>query len=107
MEFKKYRVANNYTQSQIAEKIGIPTRTYQNYEYELHSPPSDVLRSLALTYHCTIDELLGYDPISTEIKPQGKAIRLLDSFYELNELDQMKLIAIAEALVKLNKQTES
>lgn len=59
MELKLYRRMNGLTQEQVADYLGIPKKTYQNYEREVRDPDSDVLCALADRYGITLDELLG------------------------------------------------
>lgn len=59
MELKKFRKAKGMTQDEVASSIGVPRRTYQNYELEVREPDSDILCKLADLYGVTLDELLG------------------------------------------------
>ncbi|MFR2626155.1 MAG: helix-turn-helix domain-containing protein [Collinsella sp.] len=59
MELKLYRRMNGLTQEQVADYLGIPKKTYQNYEREVRDPDSDVLCALADRYGITLDELVG------------------------------------------------
>lgn len=59
MKLAKYRKRNGYTQSEIAEILGIPKKTYQNYEREVRDIDSNMLCRLADIYGITLDELMG------------------------------------------------
>lgn len=59
MELKLYRRMNGLTQEQVADYLGIPKKTYQNYEREVRDPDPDVLCALADRYGITLDELVG------------------------------------------------
>lgn len=56
---KETRESKGYSQSQIAELIGVPLLTYQNYESGIEKPDIFILRNLVLTLDTTADELLG------------------------------------------------
>lgn len=50
MMLKEYRLKNGLTQEQVADYLGIPKKTYQNYEREVRDADSDVLCALADCY---------------------------------------------------------
>lgn len=70
MEFKErirlLRREAGLTQREIAEKIGVTYRTYQNYEGGASMPQSDVLARLARFFGVSMDMLTGK---STEAEP--------------------------------------
>ena len=64
MKLAEYRRANGLTQEEVALILGIPKRTYQNYEYEYREAGNNVLCSLADHYGVTLDDLVGHEPAS-------------------------------------------
>ncbi len=52
------RQANDLTQRQVAEKLGISPRTYSHYEKGTRSLPVYVLEGLSEFYHVSTDYLL-------------------------------------------------
>lgn len=58
MNLKEFRKLNGMTQDEVAEAIGVPKKTYQNYEREVRDPDSDVLCALADLYGVSLDELV-------------------------------------------------
>ena len=58
---KKARENSYLTQLQVAEKIGITSVAYQNYEYGKREPNNDMLCKLADLFNVTVDYLLGRD----------------------------------------------
>lgn len=46
-------------QEDIAAALGIPTRTYGNYEMGVRNVPLDILAELAWFYGVSVDYLLG------------------------------------------------
>ena len=56
---KELREEKNYTQKQLAEKLGINSVTYLHYEKEQREPPLALLADIAQFYGVTIDYLLG------------------------------------------------
>ncbi|MCK1976026.1 helix-turn-helix transcriptional regulator [Jeotgalicoccus huakuii] len=59
---KKYRNRFNYTQQQVADKIGVTRPAYTAYEKGTRNPDSAMLSKLADVFDVTIDELLGREP---------------------------------------------
>ncbi len=56
---KKAREKANMTQAQVAQKLGITSVAYQNYEYGKREPNNELLLRLADMFHVTTDYLLG------------------------------------------------
>lgn len=54
------RQSNNLTTSQVAEKIGVSLRTYQNYENGSTEMPFELILKIADYFNCSIDYLLGH-----------------------------------------------
>lgn len=69
MELRYFRKARNLTQAQVADVLGIPVKTYQNYEREVRDADSATLCALADFYGITLDQLYG----RAEPEPSGKA----------------------------------
>lgn len=111
------RQLNNFTTKQIAEKIGVSLRTYQNYENGSTEMPFALIIKLANFFGCSVDYLLGH---------QAKNVLYLDSFTDdqkelirlVQTLDERKVLKvigyierlndtpIEEVLWKMNKQEE-
>ncbi|MDD3403480.1 MAG: AAA family ATPase [Hespellia sp.] len=53
------RMTREYTQTQMAEKLGIPRSTYSNYEAGKRSPDLDTLEAICDVLDCSMDELFG------------------------------------------------
>lgn len=66
MNFKLCRNRSGMTQEEVAAALGIPKKTYQNYEREVREPDSEVLCALADLYGITIDELVGRVAVPTD-----------------------------------------
>lgn len=96
MRLGEIRKQNDYTQAQVAELLGMPTRTYQNYEREVREADSVVLCKLADIYGCTLDDLMGRTPPVAKA-PELEILRLYDM---LNDEGKAKLVDYADDLVK-------
>lgn len=96
MRLKELRKAHALTQSQTAEILGVPTKTYQNYEREVRYPDMDVLCVLADRYGVTLDYLVGRDDSPDYADRQ----RLLVYFDQLDDDGQERLLELARVMVK-------
>lgn len=56
---KRLRNRYNYTQQQVADKIGVTRPAYTAYEKGTRNPDSSMLSKLADVFDVSIDELLG------------------------------------------------
>ena len=58
---KRLRRVFDFTQSEIADIIHIPTQTYAGYESGNHQPPIEILIRLSRFYNDSLEFLLAYD----------------------------------------------
>ena len=58
-KLKALRLEKNFTQKQIAERIGLATSAISSYESGMRYPSYDVLVKLARIFHVSTDYLLG------------------------------------------------
>lgn len=56
---KKLREGKNLSQTEIAKILGIPQRTYSDYETNKSDPKLDTLIKIAEFYQTSTDYLLG------------------------------------------------
>lgn len=59
-KLRKLRNAENMTQKQLADKLGLTKSVISAYETELRMPSYDVLVQIAYIFKVTTDFLLGY-----------------------------------------------
>ena len=62
---KELRNAQNLTQVQLADKLGVSKQTVSNWENGNIPPSIDMLLVLTNYFHCTADFLLGLDELRT------------------------------------------
>lgn len=55
---KKARKAKGWTAEELAKKIGVVTRTINNYEQGIYEPDVNTLKKLSALLDCSIDYLL-------------------------------------------------
>ena len=58
-KLKELRKRRNYTQQQLAEKLGISTSAVGMYEQGRREPDSELLKRIAESFSVSVDELLS------------------------------------------------
>lgn len=58
-KLKQLRMSHNYSQKQVADKLGISPSIVSSYETGERTPSTDVLLALSYLYKCSTDYLLG------------------------------------------------
>ena len=58
-KLKDLRTKHDYSQKQVAEKIGVSPSIVSGYETGERTPSTEVLLSLSYLYNCSCDYLLG------------------------------------------------
>lgn len=95
---KEYRLKNGLTQEQVADHLGIPKKTYQNYEREVRDADSDVLCALADCYGITLDQLVGRDGGGSDLAAN---IKQLESLYvSMSDDGRDALMIVASGLAE-------
>lgn len=95
---KEYRLKNGLTQEQVADYLGIPKKTYQNYEREVRDADSDVLCALADCYGITLDQLVGRDGGDSDLAAN---IKQLESLYvSMSDDGRDALMIVASGLAE-------
>lgn len=98
MMLKEYRLKNGLTQEQVADYLGIPKKTYQNYEREVRDADSDVLCALADYYGITLDQLVGRDGGGSDLAAN---IKQLESLYvSMSDDGRDALMIVASGLAE-------
>jgi transcriptional regulator with XRE-family HTH domain len=98
MMLKEYRLKNGLTQEQVADYLGIPKKTYQNYEREVRDADSDVLCALADCYGITLDQLVGRDSGGSDLAAN---IKQLESLYvSMSDDGRDALMIVASGLAE-------
>lgn len=96
MRLSELRVRRGMTQDKVAQSIGIPVKTYRNYEREDRQAPIDVLFALADLYDVSLDYLMGHD-VSEDDANKAQ----LNAFYDmLDESGRTLMLSLARMLVK-------
>lgn len=98
MNLKHFRNLKRMTQEEVAAYLGIPTKTYQNYEREVREADSATLCALADLYDVTLDALIGRATLDESYESV-----LLGLSRALNATGQAHLVEIADDMVQSRK----
>ncbi len=92
------RKAAGYTQTELAEELGVSQRMIAYYEGETDYPPAHLLPGIAKALRITTDELLGVSPAKATkaVKPANS--RLQRRIQEIEKLDARKKRQIMQFL---------
>lgn len=111
---KQLRIENEYTQKELADKIGLTPKMISFYENEERVPPIDIVLKLIIIFNVTSDYLLGISDnrqnpedyewrYSHEEKRLGK---ILSNYRRKNNLSQKDFAKLLNITEKLEMQIE-
>lgn len=103
MKLKEFRTRSGKTQEEIARIIGIPKKTYQNYEREIREPGSDVLCALADYYDISLDDLMGR---TCSFSDEDYEDELIGCYRNMTDAGRIALLAIAHDLEAIFSREE-
>lgn len=64
---KRYRTLSGFSQSMLAERVGVPVRTIQQYEQrkkEINKAHAETLLRLAKVLNCNMEDLIEKIPVN-------------------------------------------
>lgn len=104
-KLKEFMEQRSISAEELGPKISVSARQIYRWIAGDADITSSYLVALANYFGCTTDELLGREPTepaANSIKITPLAKRLLEAFYQIEEVDQHKLVAMAEALATIS-----
>lgn len=101
MKIKELRQKLNLSQVEIAHKLNIPQQTYGNYEIGRTEPNLNTLIKMADFFNCTLDELVGReaDTINLKYLNENEAY-LIRKILKMNDLELAKTRAYVTGLTE-------
>lgn len=95
------REARNLSQVRLAELLGVDPRAYNRWEKGATAPHLDTVIKIADVLQVTLDELVGRQAISEEVKIRNHTLHALWQKADLlPDSDQQALIAVLDSFVK-------
>ena len=104
IKLKNIRLKMGLKQWEVAEKLGIKTQTYENYELGRREPNLDTLLQLADFFHVSLDELFGREncDILNLNMLEKEEQSIIKTIRRLNKINLVKVETYA--LAKLEEQ---
>lgn len=94
------RVRQGFTQTELAERIGVSQRVVCYYERETEYPPTHLLGKIAEALNVSLEELMGTVTVKNESIPKnGRLKRKLQMVETLPAQDQKAILRMIEAFV--------
>lgn len=92
---KNLRIARGLSQAQVAKALGLPQKTYCNYERNEREPSSNTLIKIGAYFGVTLDYLLDYHVDNSKSSPlvndEREAYRRI-----LSELSDAELVELKQ-----------
>ena len=123
IKLKELRTEKGWRQKDIAQKLGISTQVYGNYENWINKPDPEMLLRMADLFDVSVDFLLGRetdlfgertadtdkrkrndDEFVTEVDLLRLDSEMLSTFRKLNTNQKRLLLQVAQSWVELNKK---
>jgi transcriptional regulator with XRE-family HTH domain len=99
---KAKRIANNMTQKDVAEKIGVQVRHYQQLEYGKYKPGFENLLALADLFNISLDEFLGRKNFSYRQIPRETQKKILACLHITGNIPKDRYAALTLAMLELH-----
>lgn len=106
---KKLRKQYGYTQTQMAEKLGVAKTTYASYEQDRRTPDTNIQKKIADIFETSLDALHGREKLNN-VKVESLFFNHIEGFSDLSEEEQKRieqsLIEQAEFLIAKAKKNK-
>lgn len=101
MKLRDFRLKLGFSQRQLSEKLNIPQTTLFSYETNACQPPIDTLIKLADFYNVSVDELIGRESETLNLKYLGEnESYLIKKILKMNDLELAKTKAYVMGLME-------
>ncbi len=94
------RKTKNWSQEDLAKKVGSSRVMIGNYERNTNTPSIDILLKIAKTFEVTVDYLIGEGQLSTYDK---EVLKRINDIEHLPEEDKQHIFYLIDNLVKAAK----
>lgn len=95
------RKAAGYTQTELANELGVTRRMIAYYEGETDHPPSNLLPDMAKALGVSIDELLGTAPAVKKVKPANSRLqRRLQQIEKLGPTEKRQIMQFLDTFIE-------
>lgn len=100
-KLKDYRKSKDLTQEEMSKILNLGSTTYKNYENNVTEPSISTLVKIADFYNTTLDELLGRESETINLKFLGETeAYLIKKILKMNQLELDKTKAYVMGLTE-------
>ena len=97
---KDLRTDKDMTQREVADEIGVKTRTYAGYEREEFEARDEIKKLLAKYFNVSVDYLIGASEIMNPAKGGPRYLRIPETMNDVNLLAAEKYISFLHSTQK-------
>jgi transcriptional regulator with XRE-family HTH domain len=102
---RKLRTANGWTQTELAQKLGVTQKVITTYENNQRVPTLDKLKKLAVIFDTSMDKLSGDEEIEIKetiphLHRNSRTAKIQDLFDRLPPLEQRSFLKQVTAMVE-------
>ena len=94
------RKAAGYTQTELANELGVSQRMISHYEGHSEYPPAAVLPKLAQLLKVSTDELLGIKPPQKTKQPDSRLLRRLQQIDKLSADKRKQIVQVIDTFIE-------
>lgn len=99
MILRNLRTKKNWTQKRLAQELNVSETLISKYEANIAAPPLETMRSLAVIFNVSLDELFGTEPKGT-MSLHGLSDEQIQILQELAEQFRNHKLSYTDADIK-------
>lgn len=92
-----------YTQTELADELGVSQRMISHYEGQSEYPPAAVLPKLAQLLKVSADELLGIKPPQKTKQPDSRLLRRMQQIDKLSADKRKQIVQVIDIFIENNQ----
>jgi transcriptional regulator with XRE-family HTH domain len=95
-----------YTQTELAQELGVSQRMISYYEGDTDYPPVGLLPNLAKLLGVTSDELLGIAPLKKTRQPDTRLLRRMQQIEKLDSSKKRQVLQMIDTMIEHAQLTQ-
>lgn len=103
----RLRKAAGYTQTELANELGVSQRMISYYEGHSEYPPSALLPPLAQLLGVSADELLGIRPLKKGKKPDTRLQRRFQQIEKMSPKEKRQIVQLLDTFIEREQLKQS
>lgn len=95
-----------YTQTELAQELGVSQRMISYYEGDTEYPPASLLPNLVKLLGVTSDELLGIMPLKKTRQPDTRLLRRMQQIEKLDSSKKRQVLQMIDTMIEHAQLTQ-